>query len=97
MIMKKLEKVLILTIVISIIFSVGTAIVIRTIDEFKSGGSDLTAFIVVVFARLFTLIGFLSIMIALFLKGHFRDIEKPKVDLLEMEEKIEKATKRKVD
>lgn len=93
--MKKAEKVVIITIVVLIIFSVGTAIVIRTIDEFKSGGSDLSAFLVVVFARLSTLIGFLAIITALFLRGHFKDIERPKVDLLELEEKIERANREK--
>jgi hypothetical protein len=42
---------------------------------------------VVVFARLATLLGFLAIIVALFLRGSFKDVEKPKTDLLELEEK----------
>lgn len=93
--MKKSEKILIFTIVFLIVFSIATAIVVRTIDEFKSNESDLTPFIVVVFARLFTLIGFLIIIVALFLRGSFKNIEKAKYDILELEEKIEKAEKEK--
>lgn len=92
--MKKSEKILIFTIVFLIIFSIGTAIVIRTIQEFKEG-SDLGPFLVVVFARLATLLGFLAIMTALFLRGQFKDIERPKTDLLELEEKIQKMEKEK--
>lgn len=93
--MKKSEKILIFTIVFLIVFSIGTAIVVRTIDEFKSNESDLTPFIIVVFARLFTLIGFLTIIAALFLRGSFKNIEKAKFDILDLEEKIEKAEKEK--
>ncbi len=93
--MEKSEKILIFTIVFLIVFSIGTAIVVRTIDEFKSNESDLTPFIIVVFARLFTLIGFLTIIAALFLRGSFKNIEKAKFDILDLEEKIEKAEKEK--
>lgn len=93
--MRKTEKILIVVIVFLIIFSIGTAIVIRTVEEFKSGRSDLTPFIIVVFARLSTLIGFLVIMVALFMAGKFKNVEQPKFDLLELEEKIEKAEKEK--
>ncbi|WP_028950031.1 hypothetical protein [Sulfurihydrogenibium subterraneum] len=92
--MRKSEKILIFTIIFLIIFSIGTAIVIRALQEFKEG-SDLAPFLVVVFARLSTLLGFLAIMSALFLRGAFRNIEKPKTDLLELEEKIQNAEKEK--
>jgi hypothetical protein len=92
--MRKSEKIIILVIVLAIIFSVGTAIVIRTVQEFTEG-SDLGPFVVMVFARLATLLGFLAIIVALFLRGSFKDVEKPKTDLLELEEKIQKIEKEK--
>jgi hypothetical protein len=36
-----------------------------------------------------------SIIVALFLRGSFKDIEKPKTDILELEEKIQKIEKEK--
>ncbi|WP_299227530.1 hypothetical protein [Sulfurihydrogenibium sp.] len=92
--MRKSEKIIILVIVLAIIFSVGTAIVIRTVQEFTEG-SDLGPFVAVVFARLATLLGFLAIIVALFLRGSFKDVEKPKTDLLELEEKIQRIEKEK--
>ncbi len=60
-IMRKSEKILIFTIVFLIVFSIGTAIVIRTIDEFKSQESDLTPFIVVVSVTSIYLNSYISI------------------------------------
>jgi hypothetical protein len=84
---EKSEKVIILAIVLAIIFSIGTVIVIRTVQEFTEG-SDLGPFVVVVFARLETLLGFLAIIVVLFLREVLKTLKKPKIDLLELEEKI---------
>jgi len=49
----------------------------------------------VLFARLTSTFGFLFIIGWAFLKGDFRNIEKPKTDILELHEKIEKIEKKK--
>jgi len=79
------------------ILSVGLYMVERSINffnsEFARNESDFRGYLVVLFARLFMIAGWLAIILGLFFRGHFKDIEKPKVDILELHEKIEKQEK----
>ena len=87
--MTRKEKILIISFAFLMIFSVGTMIVVKTIDYISSGEQDLESFTLVVIARLLTIIGFLFIIGWAFFRGFFKDIEKPKTDLLELEKKIQ--------
>jgi len=49
-----------------------------------------------VIARFFTIFGFLFIIGWAFFRGYFKDIEKPKTDILELHDKIEKKEKEKL-
>lgn len=83
------------------VLSVGFYMIEKSIDffnsEFARNEADFRGYLTVLFARLFMIAGWLAIIIGLFLKGHFKDIEKPKTDLLELHEKIEKLEKKKVN
>ncbi len=82
-----------------VVFFVGGMIVYKTIEFFSSpyskDGVDLRAYLVQVSANVLTLVGWLLIVGAAFLKGHFNNVEKPKTDLLELHEKIENYEKQK--
>ncbi|WP_456381928.1 hypothetical protein [Persephonella sp.] len=82
------------------VLSVGIYMVERSIDffnsEFARNESDFRGYLVVLFARLFMIAGWLAIILGLFFKGHFRDVEKPKVDILQLHEKIEKQERERL-
>jgi len=90
--LKKKERLLIFALAFLMIFSVGTAIIIKTFDYIETQ-TDMESFFLVAIARIFTILGFLFIIIFAFLKGDFRNIEKPKTDILDLHEKIEKLEK----
>ncbi|NPA16698.1 MAG: hypothetical protein GXO05_03025 [Aquificae bacterium] len=82
------------------VLSIGIYMVERSIDffnsEFARNESDFRGYLVVLFARLFMIAGWLAIILGLFFKGHFRDVEKPKVDILQLHEKIEKQERERL-
>ncbi len=92
-------KFIALVITVLVVFFVGGMIIYKSIEFFSSpyadNGVDLRAYLVQVSANILTLIGWLLIVGAAFLKGHFKNVEKPKTDLLELHEKIEKYEKSK--
>ncbi len=92
--MPKNQKILISVILFLMIFSIGTMIIIKTID-YLATETDLESFGLVLFARVTTIIGFFLIIAYAFLKGDFRNVEKPKTDILELHEKIEEIEKKK--
>ncbi len=92
--MPKSQKILISVILFLMIFSIGTTIIIKTID-YLATETDLESFGLVLFARVTTILGFLLIIAWAFLKGDFKNVEKPKTDILELHEKIEKIEKEK--
>ncbi len=94
--MSKKEKILIFTLAFLMVFSVGTMIVVKTVDYVSKGAEDLESFTLVIIARFFTIFGFLFIIGWAFFRGYFKDIEKPKTDILELHEKIEKKEKEKL-
>ena len=98
MILKNKERLIIFTMAFLMIFSVGTAIIIKTFDYIQSQ-TDMESFFLVAIARILTIVGFLFIIIFAFLKGDFRNIEKPKNDILDLHEKIENLEKeeKKID
>jgi len=89
------QKTVALLILFIFIFVVGTIIAVRTVAYLEAGmsGSQLKGFLVEVIAYIIALTGWLFLFIYSFLKGDFKDIEAPKYDILEMEEKIIKAEK----
>jgi uncharacterized membrane-anchored protein len=97
--MKSKAKIIAIIITVLVVFFVGGMIIDKTIEFFSSpyakNGVDLRAYLVQVSANVLTLIGWLLIVGAAFLKGHFNDVEKPKNDLLELHEKIESYEKKK--
>ncbi|WP_456464928.1 hypothetical protein [Persephonella sp.] len=82
------------------ILSVGFFMIERSIEffnsEFAQNETDFRGYLIVFFARLFMILGWIAVIAALFFRGHFKDIEKPKNDLLELHEKIEKMEKKKL-
>ena len=82
------------------VLSVGLYMIGKSIDffnsEFAQNESDFRGYIIVLFARLFMIVGWLAIILGLYFRGHFSNIEKPKTDLLELHEKIEKIEKEKL-
>jgi len=89
------QKTVALLILFIFIFVVGTIIAVRTVAYLEAGmaASQLKGFLVEVIAYIIALTGWLFLFIYSFLKGDFKDIEAPKYDILEMEEKIIKAEK----
>ncbi|WP_293443425.1 hypothetical protein [Persephonella sp.] len=83
------------------ILSVGFFMIEKSIDffnsEFAQNESDFRGYLIVLFARLFMILGWIAVIGALFFRGHFKDIEKPKNDLLELHEKIEKIEKKRFE
>ncbi|WP_297456396.1 hypothetical protein [Persephonella sp.] len=82
------------------VLSVGLYMIGKSVDffnsEFAQNESDFRGYIIVLFARLFMIVGWLAIILGLYFRGQFNDIEKPKTDLLELHEKIEKIEKEKL-
>ncbi len=74
------------------IFVVGTVIAVRTVAYIEAG-FELKGFLVEVITYVIALTGWFFLFIYSYLKGDFKDIEAPKYDILELEEKIEKAEK----
>lgn len=74
------------------LFVVGTIIATRTV-AYLEAGFELKGFLVEVIAYVIALTGWLWLFIYSYLKGDFKDIEGPKYEILEMEEKIVKAEK----
>ncbi len=93
----KTVSIIILALMVSSVFFY---MVEKSIDffnsEFAQNEADFRGYIIVLFARLFMIIGWLAIILGLFFRGHFKDIEKPKTDLLELHEKIEKIEKKRL-
>jgi len=83
------------------ILSVGFFMIEKSIDffnsEFAQNESDFRGYLIVLFARLFMILGWIAVIAALFFRGHFKDIEKPKNDLLDLHEKIEKMEKKRFE
>ncbi len=93
--MRITEKTVALLILFIFLFVVGTIIAVRTVAYLDAGmsGSELKGFLVEVIAYVVALTGWLALFIYSYMKGDFKDIEGPKYELLEMEEKVIKAEK----
>ncbi|NPA52861.1 MAG: hypothetical protein GXO22_08195 [Aquificae bacterium] len=74
------------------IFVVGTVIATRTV-AYLQAGFELKGFLVEVITYVIALTGWFFLFIYSYLKGDFKDIEAPKYDVLELEEKIQQAEK----
>ncbi len=93
--MKITHKTVSLLILFIFLFVVGTIIAVRTVAYLEAGmvGSELKGFLVEVIAYIIALTGWLMLFIYSYMKGDFKDIEGPKYEILELEEKIVKAEK----
>jgi hypothetical protein len=69
------------------LFVVGSIIAVRTV-AYLEAGFELKGFLVEVIAYIVALTGWLLLFVYSYLKGDFKDIEGPKYDLLEREEKL---------
>jgi len=89
------QKTVALLILFIFLFVVGTIIATRTVAYLEAGmsGSELKGFLVEVIAYVVALTGWLFLFIYSYMKGDFKDIESPKYEILEMEEKVVKAEK----
>ncbi|WP_457626090.1 hypothetical protein [Persephonella sp.] len=97
----KITPKLVTTVLFSLmVLSVGFYMIEKSIDffnsEFARNESDFRGYLTVLFARLFMIIGWIAIIVSLYFRGHFKDIEKPKTDILELHEKIEKMEKERL-
>ncbi|MCX7760707.1 MAG: hypothetical protein N2Z81_05915 [Hydrogenothermaceae bacterium] len=75
------------------LFVVGSIIGVRTV-AYLQAGFELKGFLVQVITYVIALTGWLILFIYAYVKGDFKDIEGPKYDLLEREEKIVEAEKK---
>lgn len=93
--MKISQKTVSLLVLFIFVFVVGTIIATRTVAYLEAGmsGSQLKGFFVEVIAYVIALTGWLFLFLYSYLKGDFKDVEAPKYDILELEEKIIKAEK----
>ncbi len=93
--MRITEKTVALLVLFIFLFVVGTIIAVRTVAYLEAGmtGSELKGFLVEVIAYVVGLTGWLALFIYSYMKGDFKDIEGPKYELLDMEEKVVKAEK----
>ncbi len=89
------QKTVALLILLIFIFVVGTIIAVRTVAYLEAGmaAAQLKGFLVEVIAYIIALTGWLFLFIYSYMKGDFKDIEAPKYDILDLEEKIIKAEK----
>ncbi|HEV09293.1 MAG TPA: hypothetical protein ENO34_02705 [Sulfurihydrogenibium azorense] len=69
------------------LFVVGSIIAVRTV-AYLEAGFELKGFLIEVIAYVIALTGWLLLFVYSYLKGDFKDIEGPKYDLLEREEKL---------
>ncbi len=94
--MRITQKTVALLIMFIFLFVVGTIIAVRTVAYLEAGmaGSELKGFMVEVIAYILALTGWLFLFIYSYLKGDFKDIEAPKYDILELEEKIVEEEKK---
>lgn len=93
--MRITQRTVALLIMFIFLFVVGTIIATRTVAYLDAGmsGSELKGFLVEVITYVIALTGWLFLFIYSYLKGDFKDIEAPKYEILEMEEKVIKAEK----
>jgi len=93
--MRITQKTVALLIMFIFLFVVGTIIATRTVAYLEAGmsGSELKGFLVEVITYVIALTGWLFLFVYSYLKGDFKDIEAPKYEILEMEEKVIKAEK----
>ena len=89
------QKTVALLILFIFLFVVGTIIAVRTVAYLEAGmaGSELKGFLVEVIAYVVALTGWFFLFVYSYMKGDFKDIEGPKYEILDMEEKVIKAEK----
>lgn len=90
--MKITQKTVTLMTLFIFIFVVGSIIAVRTV-AYLQAGFELRGFLVEVISYVIALTGWLTLFIYSYIKGDFKDIEGPKYELLEKEEKIVQAEK----
>ena len=91
--MKITQRTVSLMIMFIFLFVVGSIIAVRTV-AYLEAGFELKGFLVEVISYIIALTGWLILFIYSYLKGDFKDIEGPKYDLLEREEKIVESEKK---
>jgi FtsH-binding integral membrane protein len=91
--MKITQRTVSLMVLFIFLFVVGSIIAVRTV-AYLEAGFELKGFLVQVIAYIVALTGWLTLFIYSYLKGDFKDIEGPKYDLLEREEKLIEADKK---
>ena len=91
--MKITQRTVSLMVMFIFIFVVGSIIAIRTV-AYLEAGFELKGFLVEVISYIVALTGWLALFIYSYLKGDFKDIEGPKYELLEREEKIVESEKK---
>lgn len=90
--MKITQKTVTLMTLFIFLFVVGSIIAVRTV-AYLQAGFELRGFLVEVITYVIALTGWLTLFIYSYIKGDFKDIEGPKYELLEKEEKIVEAEK----
>ncbi|MBX0311142.1 MAG: hypothetical protein JHC31_05095 [Sulfurihydrogenibium sp.] len=91
--MKITQRTVSLMILFIFLFVVGSIIAVRTV-AYLEAGFELKGFLVEVISYIVALTGWLILFIYSYLKGDFKDIEGPKYELLEREEKIIESEKK---
>ena len=91
--MKITQRTVSLMIMFIFLFVVGSIIAVRTV-AYLEAGFELKGFLVEVISYIVALTGWLTLFIYAYLKGDFKDIEGPKYELLEKEEKIIESEKK---
>ncbi|WP_297887807.1 hypothetical protein [Sulfurihydrogenibium sp.] len=91
--MKITQRTVSLMIMFVFLFVVGSIIAVRTV-AYLEAGFELKGFLVQVITYVIALTGWLTLFIYSYIKGDFKDIEGPKYDLLEREEKLIEADKK---
>jgi hypothetical protein len=91
--MKITQRTVSLMVMFIFIFVVGSIIAARTV-AYLEAGFELKGFLVEVISYIVALTGWLTLFIYSYLKGDFKDIEGPKYNLLEREEKIIESEKK---
>jgi len=74
------------------LFVVGTVIAVRTV-AYLEAGFEMKGFLVEVISYIIALTGWFFLFVYSYLKGDFKDIEAPKYDILDLEEKIQEVEK----
>jgi len=91
--MKITQRTVSLMVMFIFLFVVGSIIAVRTV-AYLEAGFELKGFLVEVISYIVALTGWLALFIYSYLKGDFKDIEGPKYELLEKEEKIIESEKK---